>query len=320
MSDLLRGKRVWVAGHRGMVGSAIVRRLAREDCTVITVDRERVDLRRQTAVEDWLAEASPELVFVAAAKVGGILANDSYPADFIYDNVAIATNVIEAARTTGVEKLLFFSSSCVYPKLAPQPIPEDALLSGALEPTNQWYAVAKIAGMKLCQAYRRQYGSDFVSVMPTNLYGPGDNFDLRTSHVLPALIAKMHAAKVASQPCVEIWGTGNARREFMHVDDAADAAVHVMKTYTGELPVNIGVGSDLAIAELARLIAEIVGFSGELRYDTTKPDGTPRKLLDVSKLHRIGWRPRMGLAQGIRDTYAWYVENLSARDEGRVSS
>ncbi len=312
MAYVLQGKRVWVAGHRGMVGAAIVRRLAAEDCTVLTVGREQVDLRRQPAVEQWLAEARPHAVFVAAAKVGGILANDSYPADFIYDNLAIETNIIETARATAVEKLLFLSSSCVYPKFARQPMTEDSLLTGALEPTNEWYAVAKIAGIKLCQAYRRQYGCDFISVMPTNLYGPGDNFDLETSHVLPALIAKMHQAKVEGRGHVDIWGTGTPRREFLHVDAAADAIVHVMRTYSGEAPVNVGLGEDLTVAELARFVADVVGYRGALRYDTSKPDGTPRKLLDVSKLRELGWTPGIGLADGIRDTYAWYVENVAA--------
>ncbi len=258
----LAGKRVWVAGHRGMVGTALVRRLAREDCELLTAPRRECDLRRQAAVERWMAEARPHVVFIAAAKVGGILANDSYPAEFLYDNLMIETNVIDAARRAGVEKLLFLGSSCIYPKLAPQPMRRGLRCStGPLEPTNEWYAIAKIAGIKLCQAYRRQYGCDFITAMPTNLYGPGDNFDLLTSHVLPALIAKMHAAKAAGADEVEIWGTGTPRREFLHVDDLADACVHLLQLYSGELHVNVGCGEDLTIAELA----ETVRARGRLR-------------------------------------------------------
>lgn len=302
----LTDKRVWVAGHRGMVGSAIVRRLEHEACHVLTVDRAEVDLRRQTATEDWLAASRPQAVFLSAATVGGIFANDTRPAEFIYDNLAIQTNIIEGARRVGVEKLLFLGSSCIYPRLAPQPINEDSLLTGPLEPTNQWYAIAKIAGVKLCQAYRRQYGCDFVSVMPTNLYGPGDNFDLESSHVVPALIAKFHHAKLTGAESVEIWGTGQPRREFLYVDDLADAVVHVMRTYSEEGHINIGTGTDVTIAELATIIADVVGLTGTLAFDTSKPDGTPRKLLDVTRLRELGWMAKTELKQGLQETYDWF--------------
>ena len=309
----LAGRRVWVAGHRGMVGSALLRRLAREDCEILTVARQDCDLRRQAAVERWLADARPDVVVVAAAKVGGILANAASPAEFLYDNLMIAANVIEAARRVGVAKLLFLGSSCIYPKLAPQPIREEHLLEGQLEPTNQWYAVAKIAGLKLCQAYRRQYGCDFISALPTNLYGPGDNFDPLTSHVVPGLIARMHAAKTAGAPEVEIWGTGRPRREFLHVDDLADACVHLLEVYDDEAPINVGCGADLTIAELAEKVRAVVGFTGRLRFDPTRPDGTPRKLLDVSRLSALGWQPRIPLDQGLAATYRWYLEHAGAR-------
>jgi len=304
----LKGKKVWVAGHRGMVGSALMRRLASEDCELLTVTRDTVDLRRQAEVENWLAEHRPQAVFIPAAKVGGILANDSYPAEFLYDNLMIEANIINAAWQCGVEKLLFLGSSCIYPKLAPQPMKEEALLTGPLEPTNQWYAVAKIAGIKLAQAYRRQYGCDFISAMPTNLYGIGDNFDLNSSHVLPALIAKMHAAKEAGDAQVTIWGTGTPRREFLYVDDCADALVFLMTHYSGEDHVNVGFGDDLTIQELAEKVKTAVGFEGELVNDTSKPDGTPRKLMDSSRLHDLGWRPRTGLDEGIAEVYRWYLE------------
>lgn len=305
----LRGKRVWVAGHHGMVGSAIVRRLTNEDCHVLAVARERVDLRRQEQVEAWMEEARPQAVFLAAAKVGGILANDRRPAEFIYDNLLIEANVIEAARRFGVEKLLFLGSSCIYPRLAPQPIGEEALLTGSLEPTNQWYAVAKIAGIKLCQAYRRQYGCDFISAMPTNLYGPGDNFELSSSHVLPALLVKAHASKGLRNPTLEVWGSGRPRREFLHVDDLADAAVYLMRHYGGEDAINVGTGVDVTIAELTQLICETVGFRGRIRFDPGKPDGTPRKLLDVGRLAALGWRASIDLRSGLAATYRWFVEN-----------
>jgi GDP-L-fucose synthase len=302
----LKGRRVLVAGHRGMVGSALVRRLGQEECELLTVARDTIDLRNQAAVDRWFDEHRPEAVLLAAARVGGIYENNAYPGDFLYDNLAIATNVIEASRRTGVAKLLFLGSSCIYPRLAPQPMPESCLLTGPLEPTNEWYAVAKIAGLKLCQAYHRQHGCDFVSVMPTNLYGPNDNFDLLSSHVLAALLAKTDAAVREGRNTVEIWGSGRPRREFLHVDDLADAVVFLIKTWSDEEPINIGAGRDVTIAELARLIADIVGFNGRFVFDPTKPDGTPRKLLDVSKVTELGWRPGIDLETGIRQTYDWY--------------
>ena len=303
----LAGKRVWVAGHRGMVGSAIARRLAAEDCEVLTVGRDRLDLTRQSAVESWLAEARPHAVFLAAARVGGILANDSRPAEFIYEKLAIETNVIHGAWKAGVEKLLLLGSSCIYPKLAPQPMAEEALLTGPLEPTNQWYAVAKIAGLKMCQAYRRQYGCDFISAMPTNLYGPGDNFDLETSHVVPALIRKVHEAKTGDAAAVTIWGDGTPRREFMYVEDLADSIVFLMRRYSDESPINVGTGSDLSIAELAREIARVVGYAGAFEFDASKPNGTPRKLLDSGKLQRLGYRAATPLPEGLAETYRWFL-------------
>ena len=313
MALVLAGTRVWVAGHRGMVGSALVRRLEREGCAILTVARKACDLRRQVEVERWMAEARPEVVVVAAARVGGILANATYPAEFLYDNLMIAANIIHAACRVGVQKLLFLGSSCIYPRLAPQPMPETCLLEGQLEPSNQWYAVAKIAGVKLCQAYRRQYGSDFISVMPTNLYGPGDNFDLLSSHVVAALIAKMHAAKLAGAAAVEVWGTGRPRREFLHVDDLADACVRLLEVYSDEVPINVGCGEDLAIAELAERVRRVVGFAGALRFDPTRPDGTPRKLLDVSRLAALGWRPKIPLDEGLAATYRWYLDHAAPR-------
>ncbi len=312
----LKGKRVFVAGHRGMVGSAIVRRLAREGCEIVTVGREEVDLRCQDAVSRWMEEVRPEAVFLAAAKVGGILANDTWPADFLYDNLMIEANVIHAAFRTGVEKLLFLGSSCIYPKFAKQPIPESELLAGPLEPTNEWYAIAKIAGIKLCQAYRRQHGADFISAMPCNLYGPGDNFDLKTSHVIPALIRKMHEAAREGRASVEIWGTGRPRREFLHVDDLADALVFLMKRYSGAEHVNVGAGTDLTIRELAELVRRVVGFEGRLEFDTSKPDGTPRKLLDITRLRELGWQPRITLEEGLVDAYAWYRRRPAATPTG----
>ncbi|MDO8421529.1 MAG: GDP-L-fucose synthase [Parvibaculum sp.] len=309
----LKGKRVYVAGHRGMVGSALLRRLASEDCEILTVGRAQVDLRRQVEVEAWMAQAKPDAVFVPAATVGGILANDTRPAEFIYDNLMIETNLIDAAWRAGVEKLLFLGSSCIYPKMASQPMAEDALLTGPLEPTNQWYAIAKIAGIKLCQAYRRQYGCDFISAMPTNLYGIGDNFDLQSSHVLPALIAKMHAAKEARASNVTIWGTGTPRREFLYVDDCADALVFLMKTYSQESHINVGVGEDVSIYELAEMIRRIIGFDGDIVTDPDKPDGTPRKLMDVTRLTQAGWKATRSLEDGIATVYDWYCDQLSAR-------
>ena len=305
----LAGRRVWVAGHRGMVGSAIVRRLAGEGCEVLTAGRAELDLLRQTDVESWMAEARPQAVFLAAAKVGGILANDTRPAEFIYENLAIETNIIHAAWRTGVEKLLFLGSSCIYPKLAAQPMAEDVLMTGPLEPTNQWYALAKIAGIRMCQAYRQQYGCDFISTMPTNLYGPGDNFDLQSSHVVPALIRKIHDAKIQRHESVEIWGTGSPCREFLFVDDLADGLVYLMKHYSGDQHVNVGTGEDITIRDLAALIAEVVGFEGEFVFDTGKPDGTPRKLLDVGLMSGLGWRAKTSLRDGLRLTYNWYLTN-----------
>jgi GDP-L-fucose synthase len=302
----VHGKRVYVAGHRGMVGSALVRRLAREDCQILTASRSEVDLRNQQAVDRWFDEHRPDVVFVAAARVGGIYANNAQPGDFLYDNLALQTNLIEAARRVQVAKLLFFGSSCIYPRLAPQPMPESCLLTGSLEPTNQWYAIAKIAGLKLCEAYRRQYGCDFISVMPTNLYGPGDNFDPLTSHVLAALIVKIDDAVRCGHDRVVIWGTGTPRREFLHVDDLADAAVFLIKNWSSDEHINIGTGQDLSVAELARKIARIIGFEGNFVFDPSKPDGTPRKLLDVAKLNALGWRYRTDLESGIRQTYDWY--------------
>ena len=299
----LAGRRVFVAGHRGMVGAAIVRRLAAENCDILTARRDQLDLQNQTAVRAWFARERPHVVFLAAAKVGGILANDTYPADFLYDNLLIAANVLEAAHRTDVEKLMFLGSSCIYPKLAPQPIREDALLTGPLEPSNEWYAIAKIAGLKATQAFRRQYGRDFISAMPTNLYGPGDNYDLATSHVLPALIRKAHEAKVSGASELVIWGTGAPRREFLHVDDCADALVHVMKVYSQDEHINVGSGVDVTIAELAGIVADAVEFKGKIVCDTTKPDGTPRKLMSGDKLSALGWRPRFGLKEGIAATY-----------------
>ena len=315
----LAGRRVWVAGHGGMVGSALMRRLEREKCKLLTVAREAADLRRQADVERWMEASRPDAVFVAAATVGGILANDSRPADFIYDNLAIEVNIVEAARRVGVSKLLFLGSSCIYPRLAAQPMAEDALLTGPLEPTNQWYAVAKIAGIMLCRAYRRQYGLDFIAAMPTNLYGPMDNFDLEASHVVPALIAKAHAAKNRGSDIV-VWGTGKPKREFLYVDDLADALVFLMCNYSGEEHVNIGVGSDLMIRELAEMIARIVGVENRLRFDPSKPDGAPQKLLDSGKLRALGWRPQTTLEDGIRATYDWFKQNVAGTQrQGRAN-
>ena len=306
----LQGRRIWVAGHRGMVGSAVVRRLAQEHCTVVTVDRATLDLRRQTDVEDWLAETRPDAVIVAAATVGGIHANSTRPAEFLYDNLAIDTNIIHASWRTGVAKLLFLGSSCIYPRLAPQPMTEDALLTGPLEPTNQWYAIAKIAGVKLCQAYRRQYGCDFVSAMPTNLYGPGDNFAPMSSHVLPALLSKVHDAMEHGRTMVELWGTGQPLREFLYVDDLADALVFILRYYSQEDHLNVGSGREISIEGVARLIAEVVGYKGDFVFDRSKPDGTPRKLMDVRRLTALGWQANTSLRDGIQRTYEWYCDAL----------
>jgi GDP-L-fucose synthase len=309
----LKGKRVHVAGHRGMVGSAIMRRLEAEGCEILTATHAELDLTRQAEVEAWMAAQKPDAVFVAAAKVGGILANDSYPADFLYDNLMIEANLIHAAHRAGVGKLMFLGSSCIYPKLADQPMREDALLTGPLEPTNEWYAIAKIAGIKLCQAYRRQHGADFISAMPTNLYGPGDNFDLETSHVLPALVRKIIEARDAGAGEVVMWGSGTPLREFMHADDLADALVFLMEHYSGAEHVNVGTGQEVSIRKLAETIAAQAGFAGEIVHDTTKPDGTPRKLMDSTRLLSMGWAPRIGLDDGLRRTIADYEAQRGAR-------
>jgi GDP-L-fucose synthase len=314
----LAGKRVWIAGSTGMVGSAVVRRLGREGCEIVSPAR-RIDLREQAAVENLLSEHKPDVVVLAAARVGGILANSSSPAEFLYDNLMIEANVIDAAHRSDVDRLLFLGSSCIYPKLAPQPIREEALLTGPLEETNEWYAVAKIAGIKLVQSYRRQYGRDYIAAMPTNLYGPGDNFDLATSHVLPALIRKAHDAKRRGEREIVVWGTGTPRREFLHVDDCADALVHLLKVYSGEAHVNVGCGSDVSILELARMVCAAVGFGGNITHDLGKPDGTPRKLLSIDKLKGLGWSPTIGLEDGIARTYQWFLEQERAAHSRQVA-
>jgi GDP-L-fucose synthase len=305
-----KDSRIFVAGHRGLVGSALVRCLRSQGYSNLLLrSSAELDLRDQGAVEQFFSSERPQFVLLAAAKVGGIHANDTYPADFLRDNLQIQTNVIDSAYRHGVSKLLFLGSSCIYPKHAPQPMPEDCLLTGPLEPTNEWYAIAKIAGVKMCQAYRRQYGFNAIAVMPTNLYGPGDNFDLQSSHVLPALIRKFHEAKQRGDAEVVVWGTGTPRREFLHVDDLAQACVFLMQHYGDAQPLNIGWGEDISILELAGLISEIVGFKGQLRFDTTRPDGTPRKLLDVSRLRALGWQPQIRLREGIAATYRWFIDH-----------
>lgn len=306
----LKGKKVWVAGHRGMVGSAISRRLQAEDCEIIEAGRDVVDLRDQDGVQTFLNDTKPDAVFLAAAKVGGILANDTRPAEFLTENLQIQTNVIDGAHKADVQKLLFLGSTCIYPRMAPQPMPEECLLTGALEPTNEWYAIAKIAGLKMCQAYRKQYGRDYISAMPTNLYGPGDNYDPKGSHVLPAFLNKLHSAKTTNAAEVEIWGTGTPRREFLHVDDLADALVFLMKGYSGDVALNVGVGEDISIGELAQLVADVVGWTGTFAYDRSKPDGTPRKLVDVTRLSELGWKARISLREGIERTYQDYLSEL----------
>jgi len=306
--------KIYIAGYRGLVGSAIVRHLqAQGEVNLLLPSRDALDLTSQAQVEAFFESERPDQVYLAAAKVGGIHANDTRPAEFIRDNLVIETNVIHAAWRHGVKKLCFLGSSCIYPKFASQPMREDALLTGALEPTNEWYAVAKIAGIKLCQAYRKQYGFDAISLMPTNLYGPGDNFDLTSSHVLPALIRRFHEAKLRGDTTMTIWGTGTPKREFLHVDDLAEAAVFLMQDYSSDEIVNVGVGEDLTILELAQLVARVVGFEGPIETDPSKPDGTPRKLLDVSRIHGLGWWARIGLEEGVRSTYAWYLEHAEAR-------
>jgi GDP-L-fucose synthase len=303
----LKGKTVFVAGHRGMVGAALVRRLAGESVELLTVGRSEVDLRDQAATFGWFAKARPQVVFLAAAKVGGIVANNALRAEFIYDNLAIAANVIHAAHLNGTEKLMFLGSSCIYPKLAAQPLREDSMLSGPLEETNEPYAIAKIAGIKMVEAYRSQYGCDFINVMPTNLYGPGDNYHPEYSHVVAALIRRFHEAKLAGAASVPVWGTGTPRREFLYVDDLADACIHLIKTYSEEQLVNIGTGKDITIADFARLVARVIGYRGEISFDTSRPDGTPQKLLDISRLASLGWRAHTSLEDGLRLAYQAYL-------------
>lgn len=309
----LAGKRVWVAGHRGMVGSALLRRLERENCTILTAKRRELDLTDQTSTRKWLNDHRPDAVFVAAAKVGGIVANSSFPAEFLYENLMIGANIIEAAYRTGTAKLVYLGSSCIYPKASAQPIEESALLAGPLESTNEWYAIAKISGLKLCEAFRRQFGADFVSAMPSNLYGPGDNFNPETSHVIPGLMHKAHEAKTRKLRKLIVWGSGTPRREFLHVDDCADALVRVMTHYSENEHINVGSGEDIAIADLAALVAKIVGFKGELVYDSRKPDGTPRKLMSPKKMRALGWTARVSLSDGLSEVYAWYLRHRASQ-------
>ena len=309
----LTGRRVWVAGHRGMAGAAIVRRLQREQCEIVTATRGELDLLRQADVHTWVADQRIDAIFLAAATVGGIMANSTRPAEFLYENLVIETNVIHAAKCAGVKKLLFLGSSCIYPRMAEQPMKEEALLTGALEPTNEWYAIAKIAGIKLCAAFRRQYGCDFISVMPTNLYGPGDRYDAENGHVVAALIMKVHAAKMANSATVELWGSGTARREFLFTEDLADACVFVMKNYSSEMFLNVGTGRDMTILELAEGIARVAGWKGTFTFDRSKPDGMPRKVMDVSRLTALGWSAQSTFDEGIKQAYDWYVANMANR-------
>jgi GDP-L-fucose synthase len=305
----LKNRRVWVAGHRGMLGSALVRRLANEGAEIVSVSRGKLDLRRQTDVENWFKATRPDVVILAAARVGGVLANSRYPANFLSDNLSIQNNVIQTAADAGVRKLLFVSSSCVYPRLAEQPIAEDALMTGVLEPTTKWYGVAKIAGMMQCAAYRQQHGLDFIAAVPGNLYGPGDYFDIENSHVIPAFLRRFHDAKNDSKGEVAVWGSGNVRREFIHVDDCADALIVLLKSYSGSEFINIGAGKDVSIRELAELAAEVTGFAGQITFDTSKPEGAPRRLLDTTKLSGLGWTAQMPLRQGLAETYAWFLNS-----------
>jgi GDP-L-fucose synthase len=309
----LTGKRVWVAGHRGMAGAAIARRLKRENCEIVTADRSELDLLRQADVHAWMADRKIDAVFLAAATVGGIMANTTRPAEFLYENLVIETNVIHAAKSAGVKKLLFLGSSCIYPRMAEQPMREEALLTGALEPTNEWYAIAKIAGIKLCAAFRRQYGCDFVSVMPTNLFGPGDRYDAQNGHVVAALIMKIHAARMANSATVELWGSGTPKREFLFTEDLADACIFVLKNYSDELFLNVGTGRDMTILELAERIARVAGWKGTFMFDRSKPDGMPRKVMDVSRLHALGWSAQTPFDEGIKQAYDWYVTNVADR-------
>ncbi len=305
----LTDKRIWVAGHNGMVGRSVMRALATHDCDILTCARDAVDLTRQSDVENWLAAEKPDAVIICAARVGGIMANDTYPADFLYDNLMIEANIIGAAHRVGTQKLLFLGSSCIYPKLAPQPMAENALLTGALESTNEWYAIAKIAGIKLCQAYRKQHGADFISAMPTNLYGPFDNFDLASSHVIPALMRKCHEAKQADVTQMEVWGSGKVLREFLHVDDCAAGIVFLLQNYSDMSHVNLGTGTDVSVVRLAEILKQVIGYDGALAFDASKSDGAPRKLLDVSKINAMGWRHQIGLRDGLAATYQWFIRN-----------
>jgi GDP-L-fucose synthase len=312
----LAGKKVWVAGHSGMVGSAVVRRLESESCKLLLVPHSELDLRRQDKVEQWMQEHRPDAVFVAAATVGGIHANSTRPAEFIYDNLSIELNIIHAAHVCGVKKLLFLGSSCIYPKFAPQPITEDALLSGTLEPTNEFYAIAKIAGIKLCAAYRWQYGCDFISAMPSNVYGINDNFNQQMSHVIPGLLRRIHEAKLQGVPSVAVWGSGAVRREFIFSEDLADGLVYLMKCYSGEQHVNIGSGEDITIRQLADMLVDVVGYKGEITFDTSKPDGTPRKLLDISAIKAMGWHPETPLRKGLEEMYRWFTNQSAGAIRG----